>query len=92
MDGMQRSLAVTTNRAPAVATTSRAPAVATTSVRPDAANYRGKDAAIAFSIGSAMANTRPKALEYAATLSMVATANSIDATKGEEQATSDVRR
>jgi hypothetical protein len=86
---MRRSLAVTTNRAPAVATTS---------VRPDAANCRGKDAAIAFSIGSAAANTRPKALEYAAALSMVAvvanraTANSADAAKGEEQSTSNVIR
>jgi hypothetical protein len=49
-------------------------------------------------MGNVAANTRPKALEDAAALSMVtvvvnrATANSADAAKGEEQSTSNVRR
>jgi hypothetical protein len=48
--------------------------------------------------GNIAANTRPKALEDAAALSMVvvvvnqATTNSADAAKGEEQSTSNVKR
>ena len=48
-------------------------------------------------MGNVVENTRPKVLEDAAALSMVAlvvdraTANSTDTTKGEEQSTSDVR-
>jgi hypothetical protein len=51
---------------------------------------------MAMAMGNVAENTRPKALEDAATLSMVvvvadrATAN-VDAAKGEEQSTSNVR-
>ncbi|CAD6202198.1 unnamed protein product [Miscanthus lutarioriparius] len=53
---------------------------------------------MAMTMGNVAANTRPKALDDAAALSMVAvvadraTANSADAAKGEEQATRDARR
>jgi hypothetical protein len=61
---MWRSMAATTNQTPAVAAMS---------VRPEAANCRSKDAAIAITTGNVAMNTRPKALEYAAVLSMVTT-------------------
>jgi hypothetical protein len=66
-----------------------------------AANGRVEEAAkttMAMAMGNVAANTRPKALEDAAALSMVAvvadraTANSADAAKGEKQSTSNVRR
>ena len=63
----------------------------------EAVNGRVKDAAertMAMAMGNVAVNMRPKALEDAAALSMVAdraTVNSIDATKGEEQSMSDVR-
>jgi hypothetical protein len=66
-----------------------------------AANGGVEDAAegtMAMTTGSIVANTRSKALEDAAALSMVAvvadraTANSTDAAEGEEQSTNDVRR
>jgi hypothetical protein len=67
----------------------------------EAANGGVEDAAegtMAMTTGSVAANTRPKALEDAAALFMVAvvadraTANSTDAAEGKEQTTSDVRR
>jgi hypothetical protein len=67
----------------------------------EATNGRVEEATkttMAMGMGNVAANTRPKALEDAAALSMVtvvvnrATANSADAAKGEEQSTSNVRR
>jgi hypothetical protein len=67
----------------------------------EAANGRVEEAAktiMAIDMGNVAVNTRPKALEDAAALSMMvvvanrATANSTDAAKGEEQSTSNVRR
>jgi hypothetical protein len=67
----------------------------------EATNGRVKEAAkttMAMAMGNVAVNTRPKALEDAAALSMVAVvadramANSADTAKGEEQSTSNVRR
>ena len=66
----------------------------------EAMNSRVKEVAkrTMASIASVAVNMRPKALKDVVVLSMVvvvadrATANSTDAAKGEEQATSDVRR
>jgi hypothetical protein len=56
-----------------VATTNQTPAVAMMSVRLEAANCRSKDAVVAITTCNVMVNTRPKALEYTAALSMVTT-------------------
>ena len=73
----------------------RTPLVATTSVHSDAANFNGKDAAIAITIGNIAVHTRPKALEHAAALSVVSTVmnwGTAHSTDGEEQRTVDKRR
>ena len=69
------------------ATTNRTPLTARNSICTDATNSGVEEAAerTMASISSVAANTRPKALEDAAALSMVAnraTANSTNATKG----------
>ena len=83
-----------------VAMTNRTPSVATNWTCTEAVNDRVEDEAertMAMAMGNVAANTRPKVLKDATALSMVAmvadraTANSIDATKGEEQSTSNVR-
>ena len=83
-----------------MAATNWSPAAARNCIGTEATNSRVEEAAertMAMTMGTVAANTRPKALEDAAALSMVAvvvdraTANSTDTTKGEEQSTSDVR-
>jgi len=82
------------------ATTNWTPSTARNCIGTEARNSGVKEAAertMAMTMGNVTANTRPKVLEDAAALSMVAvvadwaTANSVDAAKGEEQATSDVK-
>ena len=84
-----------------MAATNRNPSAARNHIGTGATNSGVKEAAertMAMTMGTVAANTRPKALEDAATLSMVAvvadraTANSTDATKGEEQLTNNMRR
>ena len=84
-----------------MAMTNRTLSAATNQTCMEVVNGRVKDAAertMAMAMGNVAANMRPKELEDAAALSMVAavadraTTNSADAAKGEEQATSDVRR
>jgi len=88
---LRRSLADTANWAPATARNS---------ICTDATSSGVEEAAerTMASIASVATNTRPKALEDAVTLCMVAvvtdraTTYSTDATEGEEQTTNDVRR
>ncbi|CAD6262759.1 unnamed protein product [Miscanthus lutarioriparius] len=79
-----------------MAPTNRSPSAARNCIGTEATNNGVEEAAkrtMAMTMGNVAANTRPKALEDAAALSMVAvvadqaTANSTDAAKGEEQAT-----
>ena len=76
--------------------TNRSPSAARNCIGTEATNSRVEEAAertMAMTMGTIAANTRPKALEDAAALSMVAvvadraTANSTDAAKCEEQLT-----
>ena len=84
-----------------VAMTNRTLSAATNQTCMEVVNGRVKDAAertMAMAMGNVAANMRPKELEDAAALSMVAMVvdqamtNSGNAMKGEEQSTSDVRR
>ena len=79
-----------------MAAMNRSPSAARNCIGTAATNSRVDEAVkrtMAMTMGTVAANTRPKALEDAAALSMVAvvadraTANSTDAAKGEEQAT-----
>jgi hypothetical protein len=87
-----------TRRRSMVATTNWTPLAVTNCICSKAVNYRVEDVAerTMASIGNVAANTRRKALEDAAALSMVAvvadraTANSTDVAKSEEQATNDM--
>ena len=83
-----------------MAATNWSPAAARNCIGTEATNSGVEEAAertMAMTMGTVAVNTRPKALEDATALSMVAvvadraTVNSIDATKGEEQSMSDVR-
>ena len=74
----------------------RSPSTASNCISTEAMNSRVEEVAkrtMAMTMGNVAVNARPKALEDASALSMVAvvsdraTANSTDATKGEEQAT-----
>ena len=76
-----------------MAATNRSPSAARNCIGTEATNNGVKEATertMVLTMGNVAANTRPKALEDAATLSMVAmvmdraTTNSTDATKGEE--------
>ena len=76
-----------------MAATNRNPSAARNRIGTEATNSGVEEAAertMAMTMGTVVANTRPKVLEDAAALSMVAmvmdraTANSTDATKGEE--------
>ena len=79
------------------AATNMSPSAARNCIGTEATN-NGVEEVAERTMGNVAANTRPKALEDAAALSMVAVvadramANSADVAKGEEQATSDVRR
>jgi len=84
-----------------VATTNRTPLTVRNNICTDATNSGVEEAAertMAMTMGTVAANTRPKALEDAAALSMAAmvedraTANSTDAAKCEEQLTNNMRR
>ena len=80
-----------------MAATNRSPSVARNCIGTEVTNSRVEEAAerTMASIASVAANTRPKALEDAAALSMVAdraTANSTDAAKGKEQTTNKMGR
>ena len=84
-----------------MAATNWSPAAARNCIGTEATNSGVEEAAertMAMTMGTVAANTRPKALEDAAALSMVAvvadraTANSTDAAKGEEQLTNNLRR
>ena len=83
-----------------MAPTNRSPSAARNCIGTEATNSRVEEAAerTMASIASVAANTRPKVLEDAAALSMVAlvvdraTANSTDTTKGEEQTTNKMGR
>ena len=79
-----------------MAATNRNPSVARNRIGTEAMNSGIEEAAertMAMTMGNVAVNTRPKALEDAVALSMVAMvadqamANSTDAAKGEEQAT-----
>ena len=79
----------------------RSPSAARNCISTAAMNSRVGEAAertMAMTMGNVAANTRPKALEDVAALSMVvvvadrATTNSTDAAKSKEQTTNDVRR
>ena len=80
--------------------TNRSPSAARNCIGTKATNSRVEEAAerTMASIASVAANTRPRALEDAAALSMVAvvadwaTAKSTDAAKGEEQTTHKIGR
>jgi len=85
-----------------MAAMNRNPSAARNRIGTEATNSGVEDAAertmaMTMTMGTVAANTRPKALEDTATLSMVvvvanqATTNSTNAAKGEEQATSDVK-
>ena len=83
-----------------MAAMNRSPSAARNCIGMEATNSGVEEVAertMAMTMGNVTANTRPKVLEDAAALSMVAvvadwaTANSVDAAKGEEQATSDVK-
>ena len=82
-----------------MADTKRSPSAARNCIGTEATNSGVEEAAertMAMTMGNVAANTRPKALEDAAALSMVAvvtdraTANSANATKGEEQLTNNM--
>ena len=81
--------------------TNRSPSAARNCIGTEATNSGVEEAAertMATTMGNVVANTRPKALENVAALSMVvvvadrATANSTDAVKSKEQTTNDMRR
>ena len=81
------------------AMTNWTPSAARNCISTEATNNGVEEAAertMAMTMGNVAANTRPKALEDAAALSMVAmvadraTANSTDAAKGEEQLTNNM--
>ena len=83
-----------------MAAMNRNPSAARNRIGTEDTNSGVEDAAertMAMTMGTVAANTRPKALEDAAALSMVAvaadraTANSTDAAKGEEQLTNNMR-
>ena len=79
-----------------MAATNRSPSAARNCIGTEATNSGVEEAAertMAMTMGTVAANTRPKALEDAAALSMVvdrATANSTNAAKGEEQLTTNM--
>ena len=83
-----------------MAAMNRSPSAARNCIGTEATNSGVEEAAerTMASIASVAANTRPKVLEDAAALSMVAvvadraTTNSTDTAKGEEQATNGTRR
>jgi len=82
-----------------MAATNRSPSATRNCIGTEVTNSGVEEAAertMAMTMGTVAANTRPKALEDAAVLSMVAvvadraTANSTDAAKGEEQSTNNM--
>ena len=79
-----------------MAATNRSPSTARNCIGTEATNNGVEEVAkrtMAMTMGNVAANTRPKALEDAAALSMVvdrATANSTNAAKGEEQLTTNM--
>ena len=82
-----------------MAATNRSPSAARNCIGTEATNSGVEEAAertMAMTMGNVAANTRPKALEDATALSMVAvvadraTANSTDVAKGEEQLTNNM--
>ena len=82
-----------------MAATNRSPSAARNCIGTEATNSGVKEATertMAMTMGTVVANTRPKVLEDATVLSMVAvvadraTANSTDAAKGEEQLTTNM--
>ena len=84
-----------------MAATNRSPSATRNCIGMEAMNNGVEEAAertMAMTMGTVAANTRPKALEDAAALSMVAvvtdraTANSTDAAKCEEHLTNNMRR
>jgi len=89
------ALQTKTARRRSMAPTNRSPSAARNCIGTEATNSGVEDAAER-TMGTVAANTRPKALEDAAALSMVAvvvdraTTNSTDATKGEEQLTNNM--